>query len=87
MDLDSPQQPYHTPNRTTPKRQAPGRHRATLSLPTGLGLGNGTARKALRDEDIERMLDRAGAELADSSDDEDIQLPPGRNGLARVMGL
>ncbi|QUC16363.1 uncharacterized protein UV8b_00604 [Ustilaginoidea virens] len=76
----SPQQ-YHTP-----KRPAVGCHRTTLSLPSGLGIGNGTRRKVPRDEDIERMLDCAGAELADSSDDEEIQLPPGRNGLARVMG-
>ncbi|KAL3953257.1 hypothetical protein ACCO45_013200 [Purpureocillium lilacinum] len=78
MDLDSPRQ-YQSPNRSTPKRRtngAGGGHvRAALSLPSGLALGNGTARKTLRDEDIERMLDRAGAEAADSSDDEEIQLP------------
>ncbi|KAJ6440575.1 tubulin gamma chain [Purpureocillium lavendulum] len=86
MDLDSPQH-YHSPNQTTPKRRTngAGTHvRAALSLPSGLGLGNGTARKTLRDEDIERMLDRAGAEAADSSDDEEIQLPP-RRGVAGIM--
>ncbi|GJN86438.1 hypothetical protein PLIIFM63780_010018 [Purpureocillium lilacinum] len=87
MDLDSPRQ-YQSPNRSTPKRRtngAGGGHvRAALSLPSGLALGNGTARKTLRDEDIERMLDRAGAEAADSSDDEEIQLPP-RRGVAGVM--
>ncbi|KAG8419594.1 hypothetical protein J3458_004450 [Metarhizium acridum] len=91
MDLDSPQQQQYTArNISTPKRQATGltsRHRTTLSLPSGLGLGNGTARKVLRDEDIERMLDHAGAELADTSDDEEIQLPPGRNRLAGAMGI
>ncbi|EFY99481.1 cyclin-dependent kinase [Metarhizium robertsii ARSEF 23] len=91
MDLDSPQQQHYAAhNRSTPKRQATSlasRHRTTLSLPSGLGLGNGTARKTLRDEDIERMLDHAGAELADSSDDEEIQLPPGRNRLAGAMGI
>lgn len=91
MDLDSPQQAFYTtPNRSATKRQATGptsHHRATMSLPSGLGLGNGTARKVLRDEDIERMLDRAGTELADSSDDEEIQLPPGRNRLAGAMGV
>lgn len=86
--LDSPQQQqYHTPTPNSPTKQhVPGHRRSALSLPSGLGLGNGTSRKILRDEDIERMLDRAGAELDDSSDDEEIQLPPGRNGLARVMG-
>ncbi|KAG5971511.1 hypothetical protein E4U55_001218 [Claviceps digitariae] len=85
--LDSPQQQqHHTPNRSPAKKHAPGHRRSALSLPSGLGLGNGTSRKPLTDEDIERMLDRAGAEMADSSDDEEIQLPPGRNGLARVMG-
>jgi hypothetical protein len=93
MDLDPPQQQQYSTtslNKSTPKRQATGlasRHRTTLSLPSGLGLGNGTARKILRDEDIERMLDRAGAELADSSDDEEILLPPGRNRLAGPMEI
>lgn len=88
MDLDSPHQQYFAPNKSAPKRNAGNsssgarQHRSALSLPSGLGLGNGTARKVLRDEDIERMLDRAGAELGDSSDDEEIQLPPGRRGLA-----
>lgn len=87
MDLDSPQQPYHTPNRGTPRRRMNGSShlRGALSLPSGLGVGNGTARKMLRDEDIERMLDRAGAEAADSSDDEEIQIPQPRSGVAGVM--
>jgi len=59
--------------------------RGALSLPSGLGGGNGTARKMLRDEDIERMLDQAAAEAADSSDDEEIQIPPPRRGVAGVM--
>lgn len=87
MELDSPQQPYHTPNRGTPRRRMNGSShlRGALSLPSGLGVGNGTARKMLRDEDIERMLDRAGAEAADSSDDEEIQIPQPRSGVAGVM--
>ncbi|KAH7171304.1 hypothetical protein EDB81DRAFT_635777 [Dactylonectria macrodidyma] len=88
MDLDSPQQPSHTPNRGTPRRRMNGGSshlRGALSLPSGLGIGNGVARKILRDEDIERMLDRAGAEQADSSDDEEIQIPQPRSGVASVM--
>ncbi|KPM38042.1 hypothetical protein AK830_g8509 [Neonectria ditissima] len=88
MELDSPQQPYHTPNRGTPRRRINGGSshlRGALSLPSGLGVGNGTARKMLRDEDIERMLDRAGAETGDSSDDEEIQIPQPRSGVAGVM--
>ncbi|KAG5914405.1 hypothetical protein E4U42_000513 [Claviceps africana] len=87
MALDPPPHgPSPSPNRASTKQHAPGHRRSALSLPSGLGLGNGTTRKALNEEDIERMLDRAGAELSDSSDDEEIQLPPGRNGLARVTG-
>ncbi|KAF4966251.1 hypothetical protein FSARC_6050 [Fusarium sarcochroum] len=78
MDLDSPQQHYGTLNRGTPRRRVNGGRshlRGTLSLPSGIGIGNGKARKPLRDEDIERMLDQASAEGADSSDDEEIQIP------------
>ncbi|KAI8668005.1 hypothetical protein NCS55_00824400 [Fusarium keratoplasticum] len=88
MDLDSPQQSYGTPGRGTPRRRMNGGSshlRGALSLPSGLGGGNGTARKMLRDEDIERMLDQAAAEAADSSDDEEIQIPPPRRGVAGVM--
>ncbi|KAH7260437.1 hypothetical protein NW759_010680 [Fusarium solani] len=88
MDLDSPQQPHGTPGRGTPRRRMNGGSshlRGALSLPSGLGGGNGTARKMLRDEDIERMLDQAAAEAADSSDDEEIQIPPPRRGVAGVM--
>ncbi|POR32040.1 Uncharacterized protein TPAR_07748 [Tolypocladium paradoxum] len=88
MDLDT-QAVYLSPSKGTPRRRPTGTSnhvRAALSLPSGLGLGNGTARKTLRDDDIERMLDRAGAEAVDSSDDEEIQLPPGRRGFAGVMG-
>ncbi|KAH7163391.1 hypothetical protein B0J13DRAFT_431719 [Dactylonectria estremocensis] len=88
MDLDSPRQPSRTPNRGTPRRRINGGSshlRGALSLPSGLGIGNGVARKMLRDEDIERMLDRAGAEQADSSDDEEIQIPQPRSGVASVM--
>ncbi|KAF4985300.1 hypothetical protein FDECE_16673 [Fusarium decemcellulare] len=88
MDLDSPRQHYGTPGRGTPRRRMNGGSshlRGALSLPSGLGVGNGTARKMLRDEDIERMLDQAGAEAADSSDDEEIQIPQPRRGVAGVM--
>ncbi|KAM5354159.1 hypothetical protein ACJ41O_000809 [Fusarium nematophilum] len=87
MDLDSPQHHYGTPNRGTPRRRmnGGGSHlRGTLSLPSGLGVGKGAARKILRDEDIERMLDQASAE-ADSSDDEEIQIPRPRGSVAGVM--
>ena len=71
MDVDS----HQSSPRWTGRPHTGGHHRAALSLPSGLGLGNGTARKALADDDIERMLDRAGADLGDSSDDEEIQMP------------
>ncbi|KAG6067081.1 hypothetical protein E4U16_000131 [Claviceps sp. LM84 group G4] len=86
MDLDSPPQYHqreqsHASNRAgATKRHAPsgpGHRRCALSLPSGLGVGNGTARRVLSDEDIERMLDRAGEEMVESSDEE-IELP-GRN--------
>ncbi|KAG6032176.1 hypothetical protein E4U41_007299 [Claviceps citrina] len=90
MDLDysSQRQQHDTSTKPTAKRHAPVHRRPAIPLASGLGhgSGHGTSRKTLRDEDIERMLDRASAELGDSSDDEEIQLPSrGRNGLARVM--
>ncbi|KAM4066219.1 whi5 like domain-containing protein [Hirsutella rhossiliensis] len=88
MDLDSPRSTLLSPVRGAPKRRANGASshvRASLSLPSGLGMVPGNARKSLRDEDIERMLDRAGTESPDSSDGEDIQLPPGRRGVASAM--
>ncbi|PNY21227.1 Uncharacterized protein TCAP_07273 [Tolypocladium capitatum] len=90
IGLDTPQAMHLSPNNGTPRRRPNGTSnhvRAALSLPSGLGVGNGAARKTLRDEDIERMLDRAGAEGADSSDEEEIALPPGRRGVAGVMGV
>lgn len=89
MELNSPQSTNLSPVRGAPRRRAhgPGSHaRASLSLslPRGLGMGQGSARKSLQDEDIERMLDHAGAESPDSSDSE-IQLPPGRAGVASAM--
>lgn len=86
MELDSPQQPYQSPNGWTPKRRANGASghlRGALSLPSGLGIGNGRARQTLRDEDIERLLDHAAD---DSSDDEEIQLPRRTNGVAGAVG-
>ncbi|KAM0561333.1 hypothetical protein ACHAPJ_003212 [Fusarium lateritium] len=86
MDLDSPQQHYGALNRGTPRRRMNGGRshlRGTLSLPSGIGIGNGKTRKPLRDEDIERMLDQASAEAADSSDDEEIQIP--RRNIAGIV--
>lgn len=88
MELDSPQQqPYQSPSSWTPKRRAngaTGHLRGALSLPSGLGIGNGRARQTLRDEDIDRILDHAAD---DSSDDEEIQLPPRTNGVASAVGI
>lgn len=87
MDLDSPQQQYASQNRVMPRRRTIGGRsqlRGTLSLPSGIGIGNGKTRKTLRDEDIERMLDQASAEAGDSSDDEEI-LIPSRRPVAGVM--
>lgn len=89
MDVDSPQHSYYSPNGATPKRRVKGANshlRGALSLPTGLGAGHASARRVLRDEDIERMLDRASAEAADSSDDEEIQIPRLRNDVG-MMGV
>ncbi|KAI7771580.1 hypothetical protein LZL87_011783 [Fusarium oxysporum] len=86
MDLDSPQQHYAAQNRVAPRRRTVGSRsqlRGTLSLPSGIGLGSGKTRKPLRDEDIERMLDKASVEAADSSDDEEILIP--RRAVAGVM--
>lgn len=52
-------------------------------MPSGIGLGSGKTRKPLRDEDIERMLDKASVEAADSSDDDEILIP--RRAVAGVM--
>ncbi|RFU82048.1 cyclin-dependent kinase [Trichoderma arundinaceum] len=90
MDVDSPQHSYYSPNGATPKRRVKGTNshlRGALSLPTGLGAGHTSARRVLRDEDIERMLDRASAEAAESSDDEEIQIPRLRNDVAGMMGV
>ncbi|KAL7805921.1 hypothetical protein V8C26DRAFT_424463 [Trichoderma gracile] len=90
MDVDSPQHSYYSPNGATPKRRVKGptsHLRGSLSLPSGLGAGHTGARRVLRDEDIERMLDRAGAEAADSSDDEEIQIPRLRNDPTGMMGV
>ncbi|CAG7559575.1 unnamed protein product [Fusarium equiseti] len=87
MDLDSPQQQYGGQHRAMPRRRTIGGRsqlRGTLSLPSGIGIGNGKTRKTLRDEDIERMLDQASAETGDSSDDEEILIPT-RRPVAGVM--
>lgn len=87
MELDSPQQMHQSPGKWTPKRRAngvSGHTRGALSLPSGIGIGGGRTRQTLRDEDIERLLDRAAA---DSSDDEEIQLPARVNAVTRPLGV
>ncbi|KFH43155.1 hypothetical protein ACRE_060960 [Hapsidospora chrysogenum ATCC 11550] len=83
MDLDSPNQPYSTPNRGTPRRRTGvggGHFRSALSLPSALGISHMTHRQPISDKDIDQMLDR-GDEDNNSSDDEEIQLPPRRNAV------
>lgn len=74
MQLD---EPYGSPQaHGTPRRRmtAPGQ-RPSLSMPAGLGPAR--SRPTIQDEDIERMLDKAGAD--DSSDSEgEINLPQAR---------
>lgn len=84
MNLDSPRQLNQTPRRAAWKHvNGGGSHmRGAMSLPSGLGLAGWPARRTLRDEDIECMLD--SAEAAGSSDDEEIQLPRRQ---ARVAGV
>ena len=83
MDLDSPNQPYSTPNRGTPRRRTGvggGHLRSALSLPSALGISHMTHRQPISDKDIDQMLDQ-GDEDNNSSDDEEIQLPPRRNAV------
>jgi hypothetical protein len=86
MDID---EPYGSPqSRGTPRRKTiAGMSRPSLSIPTGLGGGSSRPRPALRDDDIERMLDRVAAD--DSSDSEgEIRLPSDRRrGGAGVVGI
>ncbi|KJZ78665.1 hypothetical protein HIM_02056 [Hirsutella minnesotensis 3608] len=89
MDLDSPNHVSRSPIQGTPKRRANGvttHTRASLSLPSALGVVPGVRRKSVRDEDIEQMLDRAGSRPLDSSDDEEIQLPAARRQTTGVTG-
>lgn len=88
MDLDSPQQAHHSPNRGTPRRRmnGGGAHlRSALSLPSALGIRHIPQREPISDKDIDRMLDRAD-EANNSSDDEDIPLPPRRTGFTGPIG-
>jgi hypothetical protein len=84
MDLDSPNQPYSTPNRGTPRRRTDvgggGHLRSALSLPSALGISHMTHRQPISDKDIDQMLDRGDGDN-NSSDDEEIQLPPRRTGV------
>lgn len=81
MDIDTT--PQHTPNRWTPRRRT-NQHggsshvRSALSLPSALGITHATSRQPMTDQDIDQMLDRAD-ERYDSSDNEEIQLPPRSN--------
>ena len=96
MDVD---EPYGTPHaaaspyaRATPRRRPNGHHpgveaaaqrlKVPLSVPSGLS-GPSKPRPALREDDIEKMLDMAAS--ADSSDSEDeIQIPVRRAGAGPV---
>ena len=85
MDLDSPQS--HRSPRTISKKHANGGHqwRSSISMAAALG-GGGGAKKTLKDDEIERMIDRASARTRDeddSSDGEDIQIPR-RNGVSAM---
>lgn len=78
MDVDSP---YASPNRAgqASRRRVNGASshlRGALSLPSGLGTSSGgSPRRTIDDAYVENMLERAAAE---SSDEEEIQLPPRR---------
>ncbi|KAF4125498.1 Whi5 like [Geosmithia morbida] len=84
MDLDTPQ---HTPIRDTPRRrtnQAGSSHmRGALSLPSALGISHVAHRQRMTDKDIDQMLDRED-ESFDSSDNEEIQIPPRQNRAIRA---
>lgn len=85
MDVDSP---YNSP-RGTPRRRtdAGGTHlRSALSLPSALGMTHANNRKPISDKDIDQMLDQRD-DGNNSSDDEDIPLPPRRNGFAGTVGV
>ena len=81
VDIDSP--PIHgSPHtgvvRGTPRRRTNGHGavpslRSSLSLPAALGAGLAKERPRLRDDEIEKMLERAAQD--DSEDDEEILLP------------
>ncbi|KAI0015014.1 hypothetical protein F4780DRAFT_765942 [Xylariomycetidae sp. FL0641] len=85
MEIDSP---YASPQvRSTPRRKtvngAPPK--PTLSVPAGLS-APARNRRPLREEDIERMLDRVAAD--DSSDSEgEIQIPRNRNRDGAGVGI
>ena len=75
MELDSPHHAAASPHRRTPKRRVNGvssHLRGALSLPSGLGVSDGSSRRRINDAYVENMLERAAAE---SSDEEDILLP------------
>lgn len=78
MDLDSP---YASPNQAAgaSRRRVNGASshlRGALSLPSGLGSSSlGSPRRTIDDAYVENMLERAAAE---SSDEDEIQLPPRR---------
>lgn len=88
MDLDSPQQTsYRSPNRNGVRKAVNGalqRPRVALSMPVGLGASTMAPPSALRDEDIEKMLDVVATDAGGSSDDEDIQIPR-KNGVSNAM--
>ena len=87
MDVDSP---YSSP-RGMPRRRTDaggGTHlRSALSLPSALGLSSHVSqRKPMSDRDIDQMLNERD-ESNNSSDDEEIALPPRRTGFAGTVGV
>ncbi|PKS06005.1 hypothetical protein jhhlp_007839 [Lomentospora prolificans] len=80
IDVDSPilGSPHVSVARGTPRRRMNGNGtvptlRPSLSLPAALGAGVVEERPRLRDDEIEKMLERAAQD--DSDDDEEILLP------------
>ncbi|RYP88855.1 hypothetical protein DL769_000221 [Monosporascus sp. CRB-8-3] len=84
MEVD---ESYASPQaRTTPRRRTNGTiSRPSLSIPAGLS-GPSRPRPKLRDDDIERMLDRVAADDSSDSDGE-IHIPQGRRREGARIGV
>lgn len=61
--------------------------RGSFVLPAGLGAASGKPRPSLKDEDIERMLDRVAAQGEADSSDEEIEIPISRSDRHGIIGL